>query len=112
VSAGTGVITTVAGHYGAYPVPGNGDGGPATAAYLYNPTALVFDKAGNLYIAQSSYNAVRVISATTGIITTFAGGASGLKPVPTTAMAARPRKHCCIIPYLWHSTQRAICTSG
>jgi len=79
VSAGTGVITTVAGHYGAYPVPGNGDGGPATAAYLYNPTALVFDKAGNLYIAQSSYNAVRVISATTGIITTFAGGASGIE---------------------------------
>lgn len=75
VAARTGTITTIAGVYG---LSGNGgDGGPATSAYLSNPNALAFDKAGNLYIAQSSYDAVRVISASTGIITTFAGGGSG-----------------------------------
>ena len=76
VAANTGVMTTIAGVNGTYTFPGYGDGGPATAANLYDPTALAFDMAGNLYVAQSS-GAVRVISASTGIITTFAGGGSG-----------------------------------
>jgi sugar lactone lactonase YvrE len=71
VSAGTGVITTIAG-------PGSsssfGDGGPATQAYIYNPAGLATDVEGNLYIADA--NRVRMISAQTGIISTVAGGAS------------------------------------
>jgi sugar lactone lactonase YvrE len=74
VAAGTGTITTFAGVYGQPAYPGhNGDGGLASAAYLNYPTGLAFDKSGNLYIADSGEDLVRVISAATGIITTFAG---------------------------------------
>ena len=49
-----------------------GDGGPATAARLYDPSALAVDSAGNLYIADRGNNRVRKVSQQ-GIITTFAG---------------------------------------
>jgi uncharacterized protein (TIGR03437 family) len=51
----------------------SGDGGLATSAQLNSPQGLALDKAGNLYISDSLNNRVRVVSATTGIITTFAG---------------------------------------
>ena len=64
-----GNITTVAGSG----TPGfSGDGGPATAARLYNPTGIVTDALGNLYIADANNHVVRKVS-TAGIITTFAG---------------------------------------
>lgn len=69
VAAGTGIITTVAGG-------GNGllgDGGPATSATLSNPYSVVLDSAGNLYIADMGHDRVRVVSAATGIISTYAG---------------------------------------
>jgi uncharacterized protein (TIGR03437 family) len=50
----------------------SGDGGPAVNAQLYSPNALAFDLAGNLYVADSSNNAVRKISPA-GIITTIVG---------------------------------------
>ncbi len=63
-------ITTIAGTgtagYG-------GDGGAATAALLNRPLGLTLDAAGNLYIADASNNRVRIVSATTKIITTLAG---------------------------------------
>jgi sugar lactone lactonase YvrE len=79
VTASTGAITTIAGVCGRNASLGgqNGNGGPATAAYLNNPSGLVFDKAGNLYIADTDAGAVRVISASTGIITNYAGGVFG-----------------------------------
>ena len=65
-----GSITTVAG-------TGNflfaGDGGPATLAHIHGPTGVAVDAAGNLYIADQGNEVVRVVSATTGVITTFAG---------------------------------------
>jgi hypothetical protein len=54
-----------------YPVAGNGgfgddgDGGPATAATLDSPASVATDKAGNLIIADSRSNAVRVVAAAT-----------------------------------------------
>ena len=64
-----GDIYTVAGN-GTY---GNGgDGGPATAAELGDPSAVAVDGAGNLVIADSGNNRVRVVAATTG---TFYGQA-------------------------------------
>ncbi len=83
VTASDGVIHTIAGVYGhsGYPgspgVPANtGNGGPASSAYLNTPYDLAFDAAGNLYIADSGDHEVRVISASTGIITSFAGNGS------------------------------------
>ncbi|MDR3774192.1 MAG: FG-GAP-like repeat-containing protein [Terracidiphilus sp.] len=77
VAAGTGAITTFAGngHFG-YP-PNNGDGGPATSASLNYPAGLAFDSSGNLYIADTYADDVRMVAASSGIITTVAGGASG-----------------------------------
>lgn len=51
-----------------------GDGGPATAAQLNWPRAVVVDTNGNVYVADTNNNAVRVMWAATGIITTVAGG--------------------------------------
>ena len=53
----TGVVTTVAGgHLGA-----DGDGGDPTAAGLDRPHGVGVDRAGNLFIADSKNNRVRVV---------------------------------------------------
>ena len=49
-----------------------GDGGPAVNAQLNFPQGLALDKAGNLYIADSKNNRVRIVT-TDGVINTFAG---------------------------------------
>jgi len=49
-----------------------GDGGPATAAALFNPVGIAFDRAGNLYIADSSNDRVRKVSQD-GVIIKLAG---------------------------------------
>lgn len=49
-----------------------GDGGPATSAGLYRPTALTADDVGNLYIVDELDYRIRKVSAA-GIISTFAG---------------------------------------
>jgi len=65
----SGTITTVAGT-GA---PGfSGDFGPATAAQLNQPSSVALDSSGNLYIADTANNRVRVVL-TDGIIRTLAG---------------------------------------
>jgi len=69
-----GVITTVAGggQCGVLTVGGpclSGDGGPAIGAYLGDPTDVVVDSAGNLYIASGS--SIRKVSG--GVISTVAG---------------------------------------
>jgi uncharacterized protein (TIGR03437 family) len=63
-----GVITTVAGNGTAGFM---GDKGSATSAELSNPTGVAVDSNGNLYIADSGNNVVRMVS--NGTITTFAG---------------------------------------
>ncbi len=50
----------------------SGDGGPAAAARLSNPSAVVLDAAGNLYIADTGNNRVRKVTPQ-GLVTTFAG---------------------------------------
>ena len=85
VSASTGEIETVAGEYfgpfgagfGGY----NGDGVLATKATLNHPYSIAFDAAGNLYIADTDNNRVRLVNAGTQVISTVAGdgtpGATG-----------------------------------
>ena len=65
----SGIFSTVAGNS----VPDYvGDGGPATAAELNNPTAIAFDSKGNLYIADTENDCIRIVT-TDGNINTFAG---------------------------------------
>jgi sugar lactone lactonase YvrE len=51
----------------------SGDGGPADLALLNFPTAVVVDRAGHLYIADTLNHRVRRVDAVTGVITTAAG---------------------------------------
>ncbi len=67
----SGTINTIAGIGGLAGY--SGDGGPATAALLYDPSALAVDHAGNVFIADTNNCRVREINAATGIITTIAG---------------------------------------
>jgi trimeric autotransporter adhesin len=71
-----------------YSVAGNGthgysgDGGPAVSAELDGPGAVAVDAAGNLVIADSGNNAVRVVAASTG---TFYGQAMTAGDIYTVA---------------------------
>jgi trimeric autotransporter adhesin len=74
VTVSTGIITTVAGS-GSY--PGSiGDGGPATSARLSNPNGITVDVLGNIYIADSYNNRIRMVTKSTGIISAVAGTGS------------------------------------
>ncbi|MBA3938267.1 MAG: hypothetical protein H0X38_12455 [Planctomycetes bacterium] len=69
------IITAVAGG-GAFQA-NHGDNGPATSGYLW-PAGITCDAAGNMYIADFQYNAIRKVDVATKIITTIAGtGAFG-----------------------------------
>lgn len=62
----TGVITTVVGN-GKYGY--SGDGGKATDANLQTPIAIAFDELGNIYIIDATYNYIRIVAKSTGVIT-------------------------------------------
>jgi sugar lactone lactonase YvrE len=71
-----GVITTVAGSETVGFIGHRGDGGPATAATLNQPSGVALDSAANLYIADTVNQRIRKVS--NGVITTVAGnGALG-----------------------------------
>jgi len=74
VDAATKIITTVAGNGCAgY----NGDNIPATSACLYYPRDVAVDGGGNVFIGDFSNSRIRRVDASTGKITTAAGGCSG-----------------------------------
>lgn len=80
-----GIITTIAGS-GASGY--TGDGGAATAAKLYNPSAVAMDSLGNLFIADRNNNVVRKVAG--GLISTVAGsGIAGYTGDGAVATAAR-----------------------
>jgi len=64
-----GIISTVAGtDISGY----SGDGGPASAAMIYDPYGLAIDNAGNIYFTDAGNSLIRKISAS-GVINTIAG---------------------------------------
>jgi len=67
--------------------PAADDGNPANGVRLCSPSGLALDPAGNLLVSDTDHNRVRRIDATTGIITTIAGGVgtSGGDGGPATA---------------------------
>ncbi|HVO97516.1 MAG TPA: hypothetical protein VMT15_05585 [Bryobacteraceae bacterium] len=69
-----GIINTYAGSQGSQGF--GGDGAAANQAYLNHPSGLAVDGSGNLYIADTGNNVVRMVSAKTGNISTVAGNHS------------------------------------
>jgi DNA-binding beta-propeller fold protein YncE len=86
IDARTGIISTVAGiGIAGY----SGDGGAATRARIGAPTAIRFDRAGNLYFTDRACHVVRRVDAQSGLITTVAGvGRPGFSPDGTAAHQA------------------------
>ena len=71
----TGIITTIAGVFGGGGY--SGDGGQATSATLNFPISVAVDlRTGNLYIADRENNVIRMVTKSTGIISTVAGVAA------------------------------------
>lgn len=95
VNLATGIITTVA---GLAPMSFSGDGGAATSATLFDPSAVCVDAAGNIYITTYDDGRVRKVDAATGIITTIAGigsyGYAGDCGPPANAVFDRPTGIC------------------
>ncbi len=88
VDAGTGNISTVAGDgTGDF----GGDGGAATAAQLEEPFDVVVDGSGNLYIADRDNDRIRKVDASTGNISTIAGGGTNSTGTGIPAVQARLR---------------------
>jgi sugar lactone lactonase YvrE len=82
VTAG-GVVTTLAGSSGQ---PGSGDGSGTNATFLY-PYAVAVDASGNVYVADSGNNNIRMITAG-GSVTTLAGAAGFAGSADGTGAAA------------------------
>ena len=75
VAKSTSIITTVAGNG---QIGFSGDGGQATEAQLRSPRGVAVDAHGNIYISDLYSNIIRMVTKSTGIITTVAGtGLSG-----------------------------------
>ena len=70
VTVSTGIISTVA---GTGTVGFSGDGGPAIDAELSAIGSLTVDQVGNIYIADTGNNRIRVVNAADGTISTLAG---------------------------------------
>ncbi len=68
------IITSIAGT-GTATV--SGDNGPATSATMKEPFSCQVDSSGNVYVADRGGNNIRKITSSTGIITTYAGSATG-----------------------------------
>jgi len=78
----SGFITTIAGTgNGGY----FGDGGPATAAWLYTPTGIALDTAGNILVADYNNWRIRSISVFPALSTSVGSLAFGLTSVGSTS---------------------------
>jgi hypothetical protein len=81
VDSATGIITTVAGDYAADRANNDGlggfsgDGGPANSAELNDPQGVALDGAGDLFIADTFNNAIRMVTPA-GIISTVVNQAA------------------------------------
>src|SRR5438874_2051652 len=78
----TGVVTTFAGTAGAV---GSADG---TSAQFHDPYGIAADKAGNVYVADTSNSTIRKITSA-GVVTTLAGAAGVLGNVDGPGSAAQ-----------------------
>jgi hypothetical protein len=88
VSASTGTIETVA---GGFITSFGGDGGPAIDALFWDPIPSAISRTGDIYIADYENSRIRVLTAHTGIVATFAGSGAcrpGIPPLNATVCQA------------------------
>jgi sugar lactone lactonase YvrE len=97
VKASSGIITTIAGTMtssGMGAVGYTGDNGLAISATLSGPQSIVLGSSGNIYFSDSGNSVIRKITASSGVITTFAGngsyGYSGDNGAATSATLEHP----------------------
>lgn len=94
-------VTTIAGSIPANTGPGatpsagyGGDGNPAISATLNGPSSVALDSKGNMYIADTVNNVIRLVTASSGNISTVAGnnsaGYSGDASLATSAQINTP----------------------
>jgi len=89
INSHTGIISTVAGT-GVHGYAG--DGGLAVQARIGAPSAICFDRQGNLYFCDRDYHVVRKVDGD-GVISTLAGsGESGFSPDGTIALESQLNK--------------------
>lgn len=82
-------IAGIPGVAGLYPLPGDVTPTPATNGHLYHPSTVAVDSKGNFYIADSYTYSIRMVTASTGNISTIAGnGAPGSAGDNDTATSA------------------------
>jgi sugar lactone lactonase YvrE len=80
LTASTGIVETVAGQL---VTSFGGDGGPAIDARFWDPIPSVINRSGDIYIADYENSRVRMVTASTGIVTTLVGsGACGTGVAP------------------------------
>jgi sugar lactone lactonase YvrE len=81
VTKSSGIISTIvgSGKFCSKPTGSCGDGGPLLSAELYNPAGLKLDGSGNLYIADSLDNKIRLVTfgSTPSISTIVGNGVRG-----------------------------------
>ena len=91
----TGSVTALAGDAVSFQCGYNSDGIPAKQALLNGPYGVAVDAAGNIYIADTFNSRIRVVTRSTGKISTIAGngtcGFSGDGGLGTAAMVCDPQ---------------------
>ena len=98
VDHSTAIISTVA---GTWTSAFYGDGGPATAAGVNGPDAVVVSKSGDIYLIDYQDNRIRKVDHITGIINTIAGDGSfayGGDGGPASASKIRDSRGMCLDP--------------
>ena len=76
---------------GGLPSADLGDGGPASQAFLLEPSAIALDTSDNIFIVDTFNNRLRRVDSITSIISTVAGG--GILPMDWGTAVPPPRLH-------------------
>jgi len=96
ITAGTGIVTTIAGNGS----PGySGDGGPATSATINWPIYIGCNSAGDIYFLDQYSTYIRKVTASTGYISTYAGGGGIITDCPALSTNLSSPSGLCVNAY-------------
>jgi hypothetical protein len=80
VNGSTGIISRIAGTYCNKSCTGGGDGGSALSASFNTPTWISLDSSGNVYIADTNDDAIRVVNTSSTTTLSLFGGSLTISP--------------------------------